>query len=98
MSVCVTIRTKNILKPDVYLDYLTDQGMDIVVTSEEYPTVRFGIHQEALRGIEVNKEENGLEVRVCSFASKADYKLFVKTVDALMKLTGDKAYLEDETR
>ena len=97
MSVCVTIRTKNILKPDVYLDYLTDQGMDIVVTSEEYPTVRFGIHQEALRGIEVNKEENGLEVRVCSFASKADYKLFVKTVDALMKLTGDKAYLEDET-
>ncbi len=97
MSVCVTIRTKNILKPDDYLKYLADQGLGIVVTSKEYPTVRFGLHQEALRGVEVNKEENGLEVRVCSFASKADYQLFVKTVDALMKLTGDKAYLEDET-
>lgn len=97
MSVCVTIRTKNILEPDVILQHLADQGENIVVTSNEYPSVKFGTHNEAIRGIEVNKEENGLEVRVCSFSSKADYQLFAKTVDALMKLTGAKAYLEDDT-
>lgn len=97
MSVCVTIRTKNILAPDVILQHLAEQGEKIVVTSNEYPSVKFGTHYEAIRGIEVNKEENGLEVRVCSFSSKADYQLFAKTVDALMKLTKSKAYLEDET-
>lgn len=97
MSVCVTIRTKDILEPDVILQHLAEQGEKIVVTSNEYPSVKFGTHYEAIRGIEVNKEENGLEVRVCSFSSKADYQLFAKTVDALMKLTKSKAYLEDET-
>lgn len=96
MSVCVTIRTENILQPDVYLKYLVDKGEQIVVTSVEYPSVKFGNHQKAIRGIEVNNVGNGLEVRVCSFSSTADYKLFAMTINALMKLTGDRAYLEDD--
>lgn len=96
MSVCVRIRTENILQPDVFLKYLADTGEQIVVTSNEYPTVKFGNHKKAIRGIEVNKEDNGLEVRVCPFSSTADYQLFAKTVNALMKTTGDKAYLEDD--
>lgn len=67
-----------------------------MVTSNEYPSVKFGNHKKAIRGIEVNKEDNGLEVRVCSFSSTADYQLFAKTVNALMEITGDKAYLEDD--
>lgn len=96
MSVCVTIRTEKKLRPNVYLKHLAENGEHIVVTSDEYPSVKFGTHQKAIRGIEVNKEDYGLEVRVCSFSSTADYQLFAKTVDALMILTGDKAYLEDD--
>lgn len=95
MSVCVTIRTKKVVPPNVYLKSLADKGEQIVVTSNEYPSVKFGNHQKAIRGIEVNKEDNGLEVRVCSFSSTADYQLFAKTVDVLMEITGDKAYLEN---
>lgn len=95
MSVCVTIRTKKVVQPNVYLKSLADKGEQIVVTSNEYPSVKFGNHQKAIRGIEVNKEDNGLEVRVCSFSSTADYQLFAKTVDVLMEITGDKAYLEN---
>lgn len=96
MSVCVTIRTEQILQPDAYIKHLAEQGEQIVVTSDEYPSVKFGNLRTAIRGIEVNKEENGLEVRVCSFSSMADYQLFAKTVKAIMDLTGDRAYLEDD--
>ena len=96
MSVCVTIRTKNIPKPDEFLKYLANQGEQIVVTSPEYPSVKFGTHLQALRGIEVNQEENGLEVRVCSFSSTADYKLFARTIAALIELTKGDAFEEDD--
>ena len=96
MSVCVTIRTKKTLQPDDFLKYLADKGEQIVVTSNEFPLVKFGTHLQAIRGIEVNKEENGYEVRVCSFSSTSDYQLFAKTISALMKLTGGEAYEDDD--
>ena len=95
MSVCVTVRTKKIPAPDVYIKYLVEQGEAIMITSNDYPSVKFGNIDEAIRGIEVNKEEDGLEVRICSFSSKEDYRLFAKTIDALMKITGGKAFLEN---
>ena len=96
MSVCVTVETKKSIKPDDFLNKLADSGEKIVVTSSEFPCVKFGNHHTALRGIEVNQEEDGFEVRVCSFASVADYQLFAKTIDALLKLTGGKAYDYDD--
>lgn len=96
MSVCVTVRTKNSLMPDIYLRHLMGEGEKIIVTSDEYPSVKFGNLKEAIRGIEVNEVEHGLEVRVCTFSSTADYRLFAKTIDALMSLTGAKAYLDDD--
>lgn len=96
MSVCVTVRTKNILSPVDYIKHLSNQGEQIVITSNEYPTACFGTHKKAIRGVTVSKVENGLEVRVNLFSSEADYLLFAKTVDAIMMLTGDCAYLEDD--
>ena len=96
MSVCVTIRTRKILQPDDFLKYLADKGEQIVVTSNEFPSVKFGTHLQAIRGIEVNQEDNGYEVRVCSFSSIADYQLFAKTIAAMMELTGGDAYEEDD--
>ena len=95
MSVCVTVRTKHLPKPDDFLKHLANKGEQIVVTSNEYPSVKFGTHLKALRGIEVNQEENGLEVRVCSFASTADYQLFAKTIAALMEMTKGEAFEDD---
>ena len=96
MSVCVTVKTKKSVKPDDFLKKLAESGEQIVVTSNEFPCVKFGNVQAALRGIEVNQEEDGLEVRVCSFASVADYKLFAKTIAVLLKLTGGKTYDDDD--
>ena len=96
MSVCVTIRTPKTLQPDDFLKYLVGKGEQIVITSKEFPSVKFGTHLQAIRGIEVNQEDNGYEVRVCSFSSTADYQLFAKTVAALMSLTGGEAFEEDD--
>ncbi len=97
MSVCVTVHTKKSVKPDDFLNKLAESGEKIMVTSEEFPCVKFGNVQTVLRGIEVNQEEDGLEVRVCSFASVADYQLFAKTIAVLQELTGGKAYDDDDT-
>ena len=96
MSVCVTIRTKQHPAPDDVLNALVDAGEKIVVTSKDYPSVKFGTVGEALRGIELNEEDNGVEVRVCSFGSAADYRLFSRTVKTVMVLCGEKAFLEDD--
>lgn len=96
MSVCITVRTKKAMAPDDIFKSLVDNGEQIVVTSNEFPCLKFGNHETALRGIEVNQEEDGLEVRVCAFASVADYQLFAKTIVVLLKLTGGKAYEEED--
>lgn len=41
MSVSVTIRTKNIVEPATILHRLSDAGEKIVVTSDEYPSVKY---------------------------------------------------------
>lgn len=96
MSVCVTIRTKNRPSPEDVFKALADEGERLAVTSPEYPCVKMGVAHEALRGIELNEEDSGVEVRVCSFGSAADYQLFAKTIKTVMDLTGGKAYVDDD--
>ncbi len=96
MSVCVTIRTEEKLKSEVLFKYLAKQGEKLIVTSEDFPYVRFGSDRLSIRGVEVSEAENGYEVRAFTFSSIADYKLFVKTVQAVMTITGGRAYYEDE--
>ncbi len=96
MSVCVTIRTKNRPTPEEFFKAMIKSGEQLVVTSAEYPCVKFGKHYKALRGIELNEEENGVEVRVCSFGSAEDYRLFGKSIKTIMDITGGKAFYEDD--
>lgn len=96
MSVCVNIRTKKQLLPTDILNYLVSQGEQIIVTSDEFPTLQFGTTLKAIRGVEITKEDNGYEVRVCSYGTNEDYQLFARTIQALMTMTGGKAYLEDD--
>ena len=87
MSVCVTIRTREIPMSEDVVKYIAEGCDGLVVTSADYPSIHFGIRQQGIRGIEVNKEKEGLEVRICSLASKADYELFVKTILILSEHT-----------
>lgn len=96
MSVCVRIRTNDRPSPDAIFDALVKKGESIVYTSSEYPCVKFGNYGTALRGIEINEEDNGLEVRICTFASVDDHRLFRQTVLILMELTGARAYYEND--
>lgn len=87
MSVSVTIKTQNIPEPRIILNRLLDEGEDIVVTSDSYPSVHLGNYEGAIRGIEINKEEEGVEVRICSLASLDDYYLYRKTIQVISQLT-----------
>ena len=98
MSVCVNIKTKNIPQPSEFLNKLAGEGEQLAVVSGEYPTVRFGFWGSSMRGIEVSQEKQGLEVRVCTFSSKDDYRLFARTVAVLKDLTGGEVWLEDNAK
>ena len=96
MSITVRIRTEKHPAPKDVFEAFVKNGESIIVTSPDYPCVKFGNPNTALRGIELNEEDNGIEVRVCSFASADDYRLFAKAIDVLMKITGGKAYYDDD--
>lgn len=97
MSVCIDFITPKQLEAKQLFDELVKRGRRIVVTSAEFPFVKMGTAQEALRGIEVNQLDNGYEVRVCSFANRSDLQLFSAVTDAMKSLTGMKAlYVGDK--
>ena len=96
MSVCVNFRTAKQLEPKQIFDELVHRAQRIVITSPEFPCVKLGTAQEALRGIEINQQENGYEVRICTFANRSDLQLYSKVVDAMRELTGAEALYEDD--
>lgn len=94
MSHCVNIITEKQLEPNEIFEVFMAKGESIVVTSDEFPCVKFGRKDESLRGIEINKEEFGYEIRICSCCSRADYELFFKAIEIVSQLSGGKAYEE----
>ena len=95
MSVCVNFRTKKQFEPKMLFDELVKRGKKIMVTSAEFPCLKLGTHLEALRGVEINKEENGYEIRVCSFANRADLQLYGAVVEMMVSLTGENPLYEE---
>lgn len=96
MSVCVNFHTVKQFEPTTIFDELVKCGKKIMVTSAEFPCLKLGTHLEALRGIEINKEENGYEIRVCSFANRSDLQLYGAVVEAMVSLTGENPIYEDD--
>lgn len=96
MSICVNIRTPKEIEPKDIFDGLVAKGEKIIITSDEFPCLTLGTYQKALRGIEINKEKDSYEVRICTFASLADYELFTSTILLLKEMTGGEAYEEDD--
>lgn len=95
MSTTVNIKTEKRPKPNAIFRKLKELGEQIVVTSNNYPYLKFGINKKSLRGVEINEGEQGLEVRVNSCSSLADYKLFVETIKILTDLTDSHFIYQD---
>ena len=96
MSVCVNFRTAKQFEPKTVFDELVKRGERIIITSDEYPSLKFGTYQEALRGIEINQQEDGYEIRICTFANKADLQLYAAVVEMMASLTGEKPLYEND--
>ncbi|MEE1093016.1 MAG: hypothetical protein UHZ01_08065 [Prevotella sp.] len=96
MSICVTVRTEKSIAAEELFKYLVEKGERIVTTTIGFPTLHLGNHQEAIRGIEVNKDDDGYEVRTLVCSSKEDVLLFRKTIMALIDITGGKAYMDND--
>lgn len=96
MSVCVNIRTEKALEPKDIFQEFVNRGESIMVTSRSFPSIKLGTINRALRGIEINQEDNGYEVRVCTFANRADLDLFVVAIEVIKSMTGSKAFYEDD--
>ena len=95
MSVCVNFRTTKQFEPTTMFDELVKRGKKIMITSDKFPCLKFGTIQEALRGIEINKDDNGYEIRVCVFANRSDLQLYGDVVEAMVSLTGKNPLYED---
>ena len=96
MSICVNFHSTKRFEPNQIFNELMNRGEAIMITSDSFPCVKFGTINEALRGIEINQEEDGYEVRVCSFANRADLRLFSIVVDAMMSLTNEQGLYEND--
>lgn len=97
MSLCAVFKSDLQLEPKNFFDALQPYQLPLYVTSAEFPSVHFGIAGEALRGIEINREEEGYVVRVCYYASDADYRLFALTVKAAAALLNVAPLWDDYT-
>lgn len=87
MSYSVKFITQEKVAPTEIFSKIVETGEKIMVISDEFPCIKFGVIELSLRGIEINQEENGYEVRICACSSLVDYYLFVKTVVVLKELT-----------
>lgn len=96
MSYSANVRTLKKVQPSEIFSELAKMGEQIKVVSDVFPCLCFGTVKYALRGIEVNEEDDGYEVRINAMASMADYQLFPKVVLALKELTAGYVFGEDD--
>lgn len=96
MSVRVNIRTEIQVEPKQVFEELISRDTAIVISSEEFPHVSIGTMQKGLCGVEMYKQGKGYQIRVCSFANRADLQLFIEVVEIMMNLTDSKAYFDDD--
>lgn len=96
MSYSAHIKTLHKIEPQDLFQILEGYGEKIEIVSSKFPTLRFGTIKQALRGIEINEDEEGYEIRSLLFSSMADYQLFPKVVCAMQILTQGSVYGDDD--
>lgn len=96
MSYCVNIISEEQLDPKEILRKIAGKGEKIMAINVDFPSLKFGRMYESLRGLEINKEDDGYEIRICTCSSWADYQLFAVVVDVMKELTNGIAYTEKD--
>ena len=96
MSTSITFSTSKQLEPKQILKEQLKHGESLIVTSGEFPSLKFGTANKSLRGVEINSNDDGYEVRVCTFANEADLKLFSTVTETMMSLTSVTGYYEGD--
>lgn len=96
MSVSVNIRTSERLDPQELFQVISEDYARLIVASDKFPSLKFGEQDDYLRGIEVNEEADGYEVRICIGSNEGDYLLFGETIGAIESLTGGTVIGEDD--
>lgn len=92
MSISISIKTKNTFAPEALFDALTSDEGRLAVMASEFPLLRIGYMQRAIRGVEIGEEEGGYYVRVSPLSSKEDYLLFAKSIDCIVSLADGEYY------
>lgn len=96
MSYCVNIITEKQLQPKEIFQKIADEGIKLMIINEDFPHLWFGVMYDSLRGVEINKETNGYEVRILSCSSDADYILFPVVIEVVCSLSGGNAIDEND--
>lgn len=92
MSLSVFIKTNNRIKPDELIRAISLDGYEIVASEKEFPTLRIGMKDESVCGVEIEEEDDGYSVRIYTLASAVDHFLFAATIDTITDLTGGRYY------
>lgn len=95
MSVSVYVKTEKNISANSIMESLIAKGENVISTSEDF-SLHIGTVKKSLRGVEVNKEDGGYEIRLFSFSNPADYRLFPIVIKTVMELTGENALSEDQ--
>lgn len=95
MSICIEVNTKKRILPDDILDTFVEKGFRVAVCNDEFPHLRFGEMRRAVRGIEINEEDNGYEIRICVGGSESDYRIFRQAIEVVSTLTGGVIFTEE---
>ncbi|MGM9693706.1 MAG: hypothetical protein ACI3YC_01680 [Alloprevotella sp.] len=96
MSVCIKIRTEKKVSPKEIFDAFIKKGERIITTCEEFPSLKFGEIEYAARGIEINEEDYGYEVRICVGSNQSDYELFCSAIEVMAALTGGAVFVDED--
>lgn len=95
MSICIDVITTTLIQPDEILDAFVEKGSRIKVVHDAFPHLRLGEMNQAVRGIEINEEDNGYEIRICVGSSESDYRLFRQAIEIVSTLTGGMIFSEE---
>lgn len=96
MSYSVYFKTNRQIVPDELFTSLCAKSSTLIIVSDDFPSLKCGVKEKSLRGIEINRENDEYEVRICSCASKEDYYLFINAIETLKETYQVQVYTEDD--
>lgn len=96
MSYSVYFKTTKQIVPEELFTSLCAKSSPLLIVSDEFPCLKCGVKEKSLRGIEINRENDEYEVRICACASREDYLLFINVIETLKEMYQVHIYTEGD--